>query len=102
MSHHSSESDPTITDETLKHFAEAGGKAQKAVYKQLSGLLGSTGQFPHGHLTDQDEGEIVFAVFNKDDKVIINFNHPIHWLGATKEQADDLGRLLIKKAKKIK
>ena len=101
MSHHSSGSDQEMSEETLKHFAEAGQKVQKEVYNLLR-PLGPTGKFPHGHLTDQDEGEIGFVVFNKDNKVVIDFNHPVHWLGMTKEQANELGRLLIKRAKKIK
>lgn len=114
MSHHSSGSDQEISEETMKQFAKAGMKAQERINKQLYGAtietikkqlsssLGPTGKFPHGHLTEQDEGEIAFAVFNKDDKVVIDFSHLVHWLGMTKEQADELGRLLIKQAEEIK
>lgn len=101
MSHHSSDSDQEISEETIKHFAQAGMKAQEKIENVLSSHLGSTGRFPHGKLTVHDEGEIAFAVLVKDGKVVIDFNHPVHWLGMIPEQAIDLGELLIKRGREV-
>lgn len=61
-------------------------------------LLGATGEFPNGKLTDDDEGEIAIGITTKDDVVIIDFGKPIAWIGFSKEQAKEIGELLIKKA----
>jgi FKBP-type peptidyl-prolyl cis-trans isomerase 2 len=101
MSHHSSDSDQEMSEETMKKFVNAGQKAQGEVDKILKEHLGPTGQFPHGKLTEHDEGEIAFAVLVKDGKVVIDFNHPVHWLGMTPEQAIKLGELLIKRGRNL-
>lgn len=87
MSHHSSEFDPEMEQKARQFFEQN---------------LGPTGNFPHGQLTKHDEGEIAFAVGSKDGKVVIDFNSPVHWLGMTPEQAEELGQLLIKHAKNLK
>lgn len=63
--------------------------------------LGPTGAFPEGKLNDSDEGELAFAVYHKDGKVILEFNTPVKWLGVNAGQAIDLGKTLIKHGKKI-
>lgn len=63
--------------------------------------LGATGKFPEGKLTEEDEGEIQFGVTTKDEKVIIHFGKPIAWIGMTRQQAEDFGRLLIDRARGI-
>jgi len=100
MSHHSNEFDPKISEETLKHFTQAGIKAEKSIREILSEHIGPTGEFPEGQLTEHDEGEIAFAAYHKDGKVIIDFNSPVHWLGMNPNQAIDLGNLLIKHGRK--
>jgi len=64
--------------------------------------LGATNQFPQGKLTPQDEGEIQLSLATVDDKVILNFGKPIAWIGFTGEQAYNLGKLMIKRAKKLR
>lgn len=96
MSHHSSDNDPI-----MKSFLEANPEAINRLAKEMREQLGPTGQFPHGHLTEHDEGELAFAVLVKDGKVVIDFNHPVHWLGMTPEQAMELGKILIKRGKKL-
>jgi len=58
--------------------------------------LGATGNFPDGKLTDNDEGEIRFAVAILKGKVVINFGEPITSLGMSRVQARKLGQLLIR------
>jgi len=60
--------------------------------------FGATGKFPGGKLVEHDEGEILFGVAIKDNTVIINFGKSIKWIGMNKEQAKELGELLIKKS----
>lgn len=63
--------------------------------------LGSTGLFPEGKLNEDDEGEIAIAIMIINNKIIIDFGKQIHWIGFTKEQAEQIGYSLIKKASKL-
>lgn len=89
--HHSQEHDPQM-------FKKIWSKKE---YQRMLKGLGATGQFPEGKLTELDEGEIKFAVTTIDNKVVIEFGKPVHWMGMSGEQAVDLGRLLIKRGRKI-
>lgn len=63
--------------------------------------LGKTNQFPRGKIHPTDEGEIKFAVGTQDDKVIIHFGTPTAWLGMYREQAIELGKIIIEKAESL-
>jgi len=78
MSHHSQEDQ----DRLLEDLTE------------LRSLLGETGKFPDGKLTDHDEGEIVFAIGVKDNKVVMHFGKSVAWVGMTAEQARQLSNIL--------
>lgn len=101
--HHSSKPDETISRMTFEQFAEAGRKADDAVQEKIKELagLGPTGKFPQGQFTKHDEGEIQFAVFRKDGKVVIDFNSQVTWLAMDPGQAVDLGRILIKHGREL-
>lgn len=88
MSNHSPEKDPTM-DRFMDRMAKTDG-------------LGATNQFPDGKLTPQDEGEIQLSMATVDDKIVLNFGKPVAWIGFTAEQAYNLGRLFIKRAKKLR
>lgn len=62
--------------------------------------LGATGQYPHGKLNDDDEGEIKIAIAADyaSNVVRIEFGKPIAWMGLTGDQAKAIGDLLIAKA----
>lgn len=60
--------------------------------------LGATGKFPNGKLSENDEGELQFAVFKKDDTVIIEFGKPVKTLGLTPDQAIQIAKALCKHA----
>ena len=94
MSHHSPNFDPEMEEiqKKVRKLVQEG----KAPYK-----VGPTGWFSDGKLTKSDEGEIKFAVFVKDSKVIIDFQSPVHWLGMTADQALQLADLLTTKSKLI-
>lgn len=57
-------------------------------------FLGSTGRFPQGRLTPQDEGELMFAVGHKNGKVVVDFGKPVSWIGFEPEQAIQLAEIL--------
>jgi hypothetical protein len=61
--------------------------------------LGATGRFPHGHINENDQGEIQIAVAadRKQQKVIIDFGKPVAWIGFDADQARELGEMLIAK-----
>lgn len=62
--------------------------------------FGATGQYPDGHYTDADEGEIQFglAADKAAGKVIIDFGKPVAWIGMLPAQARELAALLVAKA----
>jgi len=82
--HHSSQPDPEIS-RMHPHGDE----------------LGATGEFPEGHLTESDEGEIKFAVGYKDGKVVLDFGGPVAWMGMHPDQAKELASLLLKWANTV-
>lgn len=61
--------------------------------------LGPTGKHPEGKLTEADEGEIGFAVFEYEGKIVMNFNTPVYWFGMNKEQAKAVAESLLKHCK---
>lgn len=61
--------------------------------------LGATGQFPDGALSDNDEGEILIGIAVYRGKVLFNFGKPVQGVGFTPEQAEQIGRDLINKAR---
>jgi hypothetical protein len=61
--------------------------------------LGATGMFPQGKLTRHDEGELSFAIGERDDLVVVNFATPVVWLAISPEQAVAMAQLLIAKAR---
>jgi len=112
MSHHSDGPGPKLTDENIKRFFLRGknaqvdmsrrrGKLQEQIHIDKILNLGPTGEFPHGKLTVDDEGQIQFSVGIKDDKVIMDFGTPVRWIGMTADDAREVGKTLIKHAKKI-
>lgn len=62
--------------------------------------VGATGRHPEGHLGEQDEGEIQFAIAadKKGGKVLIDFGKPVAWVGMSAQQARELGVTLCRKA----
>lgn len=64
-------------------------------------LLGPTGEFPMGKLVEKDEGEIRIGIKSFNDKIVIEFGKPIHWIGFSPEQARQVAESLIKHASGI-
>lgn len=105
MSNHSS-----VPNEQMSKMCEKLFDGQQPTGKEFAEMIdcdarnsqfGETGNFPEGKLTNEDEGEIKFGVTTKDEKVILNFGKPCAWIGMTREQAEELGRLLINRANGI-
>jgi hypothetical protein len=49
--------------------------------------LGATAKFPRGKIHASDEGELRFAVYEKDGNVVIDFGKAITWLGFPRDIA---------------
>lgn len=60
---------------------------------------GATGLFPEGRLSPADEGQLQFALSNKDGKVVLEFGTPVAWVGLNPQQAADLASGIIKHAR---
>ena len=97
-------------DEWMKAFREQIDNGdEKRLSAQLESMylehktLGATGRHPEGKLTPKDDGEIAFAVYEKEGKVVLDFgDKPVSWVGMSPEQASEVGRLLMKRAKKAR
>lgn len=65
--------------------------------------LGATGAYPFGKLNEHDEGELRFAIGADHDasKVVLSFGSPVAWLAMNPQEAGELGKLLIEKAKDV-
>ena len=72
--------------------------SQEVMSQILSEKLGPTGRFPGGKLTENDEGEIAFAVGVMKGEVVVNFGGPVASLGMSPEEAEQLAILLIRRA----
>lgn len=77
---------------------------------QLEGLLGqfaeneglgATGEFPRGHLTKHDEGEIKLGVTVANNTVVLNFGKPTAWIGFSKLQAYEIAQTLMQHADRL-
>jgi hypothetical protein len=66
-----------------------------------TGFIGSTGDFPKGQITMDDEGAIQFALKPEDGKLVIDFGTPVQWVGMTPQEACDLAGSLVKMARAI-
>lgn len=77
------------------------GKARQIQQDANQLGLGPTGQFPEGHLNDDDEGEIKVGITHSDGKVVIHFGKPVAWIGFTPEQAYEIAQTLIEHAAKV-
>lgn len=60
--------------------------------------LGPTGKFPEGKLNDGDDGELQFAVGNKDGNVVLIFGVPTKWLAMPPDKARAFAQGLLLQA----
>lgn len=67
----------------------------------IADKLGPTGRFPGGKLTENDEGELKFAVGQLAGKVVVNFGSPVASLGMSLEEARQLALALRRQANAI-
>lgn len=72
--------------------------SEEIMNKVLAEQLGPTGKFPDGKLTENDEGELLFAIGAIKGKVVLNFGTPIASAGFSPEQAKEIGQALIRRA----
>lgn len=64
-----------------------------------TGFRGAIGAYPDGKLAPSDEGNIQFAIGEKDGKVVIDFGTSVHWLGMTPQHAADFASAVMKRAR---
>lgn len=61
-------------------------------------MLGPTGDYPQGRLSDSDEGELQLGVRTEGSKVILAFGKSIAWVGMDALQARQLAAMLLEHA----
>lgn len=112
MSHHSEQ--PFFNQEQLNEWAK-NNKADefsknmpadqterlKKIIDESQTDAGATGNYPDGLLNAIDEGEIKFAITAIEDRVVLNFGSPVHWIGFTRAQALAVANSLTKHAASI-
>lgn len=86
-------------EKALKHEREKNSRPIKVEIDAEGFKLGATGQFPDGKLSDNDEGEIMIGIAVYRGRVLFNFGKPVQGIGLTPEQAEQIGRDLINKAR---
>jgi hypothetical protein len=77
---------------------------QAATRRMLDEFLGNAKpRFPDGKLSDDDQGELAFAIASDKVKnvVVIRFTKPVDWLGLDKRTTLLLANLLLEKSKEI-
>lgn len=62
---------------------------------------GPTGEFPEGHLTDEDEGELVVRVGTHKGRVVVEFGVPTRWFAMGPLQAHELAAALVTKVNEL-
>lgn len=62
--------------------------------------FGATGEFPHGKISDDDQGAIQLGVaYDKLDGIVrVEFGKPVAWLGLPPPQAVEFAKLILKHA----
>jgi hypothetical protein len=61
-------------------------------------IIGPTGEYPEGKLAEEDKGEIQFAIFVYEGKVVLDFGAPVAWVGMPAAQARELAAVLLQVA----
>jgi len=61
-------------------------------------VVGPTGEYPHGKLAPDDEGELAVCMTLSDDKktIRLQFGKKIDWLGMRRDTAQNLQETLTK------
>jgi hypothetical protein len=70
----------------------------KSVIEQVlrENLLGETGEFPDGKLSEDDGGEIAMAIGTHGETIIIKFGKQVSWIGISVDAAVELIAVLQK------
>ena len=65
--------------------------------------LGATGEYPHGQISEDDQGELKIAMgVNEDHKrIMIDFGKKISWLGLEANEARMFAQALLANASKL-
>ena len=70
----------------------------------LDEFLGaSKPKFPNGRLSEEDEGELAFAIATDRAKgvVVVRFTKPVDWIGLDKQSALALANMIIEHAAEL-
>lgn len=95
MGHHSQI--PMTKQSDLQRALESEADKLRAM---IESEAGPTLRYPHGKLTEHDEGEIQIKIGGdpQTQRVLIDFGKPTAWIGFTPQQARELAQSLIAKA----
>lgn len=86
---------------SVPHHSEAEFQAQQRFISEM--LQRSKPNFPQGKISDNDLGELSYAVavdFTRN-VVIIRYAKPIDWIGLDAKSCRDLSKLLCEKATQL-
>ena len=77
---------------------------QRALTRALlatTNFAGAIGTHSQGKLSKDDEGDVQFRVGSENNKVVLDFGTPVHWVGMDAQQAADLASSLLKWARLV-
>jgi hypothetical protein len=100
MSHHSDGPRPIVSQDAIKKFLKRGQSMQVDINEILKRSPFEVFP-PLGMLPGDDKNEIQFSVGIRDGKVVVDFDTPVKSFGMTADSAREVGKTLIKHAKKI-
>lgn len=63
--------------------------------------FGSTGDFPRGKFSQDDEGQLTLGVGVKDRTLIIDFGKPVAWVGLDYFSAVQFAQTILRRAEEI-
>lgn len=84
--------DAEIREEILERWTEL----VTAAYPGATGKLS-----PRGKFTEDDEGELRFAIGNKDGLVLLDFGKSVAWLAIPPQQAVEIAERIIDRARRV-
>jgi hypothetical protein len=52
--------------------------------------------YPRGKLKDDDQGELTFAMYWRDQTFVIDWGKDVKWIGLSREEAQELGLRILR------
>jgi hypothetical protein len=58
--------------------------------------MSAMADYPRGRLQDDDEGELTFAMYWRDQTFIIDWGKDVKWIGMSREEAQEFALAILR------